>query len=688
MSSDPRHHRVTTLISPRLRRIIEFAALLLTLCSGIVAIVKSAGAVTWAWILLLIVLMIFLVVYIFNQRKYRRAELDLDQLRADAASTRAALDNAAKELKRRQDNEIRMIHPRQYMDVLERLASKHGKGDLLLFNVELNSFIDNEVFAGLWKHLAEVPDLNKVKLALPPAKYERWVRIVTGDRADFFRESTNADKFLACRYDGGLDHGEDRIAFALYEKLGAPETAWAADWAAVFLVNRPFVVRRPDEGCNYLSILEYNGPEHDEITLCGKLWHEVYSDVGAESARVIAMANRGCRAPTRLEDLLKAHDCAANRAEELRRIVGGRRTIEADGMQPRPPDLAHARPLEDGRIGFTVRYNPQGGAAGQDVDTIHGWCLGLPKDGKVKPRPCMIWATGFGDGYEPRVAKLLSRMIREEEQGIVEVFYTKSGAIAETTCTHLYEDLENVLDYVEHIPQVDRDRVCVVGISICGFLAAKLAQVDRRVRTLILVAPPFDVIDMLDNFRKHRFERQKMGLPPTFEDFLKGKANLRITNWDRNPCYCDYFGQVVTSSHLVDIAVQGPLKFRREAFLKALSDITSDARRVALIYSDEDPIVNPKQNMGFLNRAVEAGHIQPGWMEIREIPVAHFYPDTGHGGEYPMEFGNKRKILKDMAEAIRHCLGVVIEPDLVARCADDLEDGGHVISMQKAQKAG
>jgi len=405
----------------------------------------------------------------------------------------------------------------------------------------------------------------------------------------------------------------------------------------------------------------------------------VFDGNWAESAAAIQSFHEKKNQPTDLGQLLVEHNCSPKRASELRRVVGDRRLV--DDRQPRPVALAHSPPSRGACVEFrlTYRYAKHQSAP---AEFITGWCKGLRANAPESSQPCLIWATGFGDGDEPRLASILSRrIISNGTQNLAEFFYTKSGEIAETTCTRLLEDMESVLDYVAETPQIDKNRVCLIGISICGFLAARLAQHDARVSSLILVAPPFDIIDMLDGFRRHYLRGSRS--VPTFDDFLKARNGLRIADWDDNPDYCNYFNHTVKASHLVDIAVQGPPKFRREAFLKALADMTKSGRRVALIYGQQDPIVNAAENLQHLSGATEAGHISDDFLHLRPTPITHFYPDICPAAAYPLRLTSPGSVVEQMAKAIDECLGLMLELDRQQTDEENGDEQGTVIPFGK-----
>ena len=550
---------------------------------------------------------------------------------------------------------IRMIHPAEYMDILRKLADTHGAGHLLLFNIELNTFGDDNVFEQLWGRLAEVSEIKTVRMALPRPKFERWETIVTGVREGFFGEPTNGRKFVACEYAHDNPRVEDRIAFALYDSIRDPRRR---DWGALFLLNRPFIEERAGGVHDYLHILEYRGA-NDVLSRCRKLWDRVYESDWAETAEDIQKFKRHLREPPTLGDLLKQHRCDRGRREVITRVVGTKRVVEDEGKYPRPLDLPTTKASPDGSYSFRIRYRHTPPIAKED-EVVSGTCVGLEPAESLGDRPCVIWSSGFGEGQEPKLAKILSKRLNGHGFDVVEVFFTKSGRIEETTCTRMEEDIKAVVDYAADIPGVDRNGICVIGISLSAYLAARIARRDHRIKSLVLVAPPFDVVEMLDNFRRHYLAGQQR--IPTFRDFLKARNNLKISDWDRNPRYCNYFNHIVTSCHLADIAITGSDKLGRSAFLEALGTITRTDRRVALIYGNDDEIVRADENLRHLDAEIENGFIKEDNFYRHTISVAHYYPPQGEVEDYPFRIRDTKALIGELSDAIRHCLNVVTGP--------------------------
>ncbi|MHC4858730.1 MAG: alpha/beta hydrolase family protein [Planctomycetota bacterium] len=584
------------------------------------------------------------------ESKLKGTSVQLEEALAD-------LSDAKDKLREFEANSISMIQPLEYMRVLQKLIKEHGEGNLLLFNVELNTFVDDESFKRFWVPFAQLPQVKSVQLVLPPSRFERWERIVTGVRSDYFREQ--GDKFTACRYEAGNGASEDRIGFALYQPLKDPE---AHDWAAVFLINRPFVVER-DDYYEYQQILEYKGNQ-EAIGQCRNLWDREFDRAWAETATGIQRYYARRRRPPSLGELLDDHDCDENRRELMTRVVGVERYAPDGSRYPKPAQLSQSRQeTGDRRASFVLQFDRRPNVPGEKEE-IRGYVVGLPENGE--PRPCVIWASGFGDGDRPRLAEKLSRRMRRREKKLIEVFYKKSGKLEESTCTRLSEDIREVLNYVAAVPEVDADRLCIVGISISGYLAAKLAAADERVKGLVMVAPPFDVVEMLDQFRVENLQAARR--IPRFEDFLKARTGLRIADWDENAEYSNYFNHVVRSCYLVDLAVKGPDEFGRGAFFRALHEITHSERQVALIFGKNDPIVDADVNLAHLTAQVQKGEIDKRNLHLLRIPYAHYLPERGPVGRYPFARTTEsrellRKMLSGMAVVIDRCLHLVRSPE-------------------------
>lgn len=576
---------------------------------------------------------------------------------------------------------IHVIDPTQYVPILKGLVDKYGPGDLYLFNVELNTFSNRKTLQAIWGEVALMPGLKSVRLALPTRKYDLWVDIVTKQNPKFF-ESEAGQKFLACEFKVDKRRGEDRIAFALYNRESDPRHH---DWGAMFLLDRPFM----NADRQYQHIIEYTGNEKMLTGLRAAIWDLEYKEVWADSPSMLQRSASILADGVPLRAFLEAHECTEGPvADEIQRVVGVQRVVDhnAQSMVPLPRDLPDASCSDDGHRDFRLFYRQIPDQQSGPAESVRGYAVGVDGNKDGSSRPCIIWATGFGDGDRPKLAEILSRKIFRGDDSLAQIFFLKSGRTEDTTCTRIKEDLKAVLDYVWQIPTIDKQQICVVGISLCAYLAAKLAERDGRIRSVILVGAPFDIVEMLDEFRRHY--HQGPGRVPLFADFLMARQNARIAAWNLDHDFCNYFNHVVTAAHLVDIAVRGPHSFGRRAFLESIGNITRSGRRVAFVYSRDDPIVDAPKNIPILDEWKKKNLIRPEYLfEHRLAAGAHYFPTRsenrsrfhdGSAGVYPFAIPSedttdpdekraRARMIRSMAEAIKECVNeTVLASDALA----------------------
>ena|GEM_PF-4796345 len=583
---------------------------------------------------------------------------------AEQAKLQSALGDLDKELRDAQAclahlkaNRIRMIQPAQYVSIIHRLARRYGEGHLLLFNIELNTFVNKTRREQIWAQVGEIEEIRSVRLALPPDKFARWYKIVTGIGHAFFSQPGIQDKFSACEYQLDDVGGEDHIAFALYETVTSREHH---DWGALFLINRPFI-RCFEKGTHdYLHILEYNG-EQRVLDLCVGLWINTFNPDWAESAKSIQQFAARKLHPMPLEELIREHDCDPERVDTMKRLVGARRFVPHANREPAPAKLTQAGTKRSDRLEFKLTYDYDPHIAAP-AELLKGVCKGLDEQGRANPKPCIVWSSGFGDAGEPKLARIVRRELRNRRPDLAEVFFKKSGEIEESTCTRTYEDINAVVDYVADIPGVDRNRICVIGISLSGYLAAKLAAKNLHIGSVLMVLPPFDVVEMLDRFRAQYLERvaalrgEKPGRAPVFDDFLKARPVHRLPFWDKSD-YCTYFNYTVRACHLADLAVKGAADFGRKSFRDAMESVTASGRRMAVVYGKSDPVVGASGDIADLKGQIDADHVKRECFRIYETSTRHRIPEPGGPCEYGVVIPDREEFTTTMINAIDFCLG-------------------------------
>lgn len=71
------------------------------------------------------------------------------------------------------------------------------------------------------------------------------------------------------------------------------------------------------------------------------------------------------------------------------------------------------------------------------------------------------------------------------------------GDYSDVTLTNQIHELQSTLDYIEEIPEVNKEQITVIGHSLGGAVASLTASIDNRVKQLLLwspVANPFQDI--------------------------------------------------------------------------------------------------------------------------------------------------------------------------------------------------
>ena len=181
------------------------------------------------------------------------------------------------------------------------------------------------------------------------------------------------------------------------------------------------------------------------------------------------------------------------------RVHAARKAVLLEHFQERhqvraePPAIHPA----DDRCPFTISYN--------NGEAIQGHCRGAEE----QPKQAIVWVGGFTERRGSKLPVLFERTLKDE--AVVQFYYEVSPPIEFITPTRYMQDLREVLRYVQRQRVVEPDRTIVIARSINGLLAALVASEEefrRQLAGLILVAPVFDLIEMIDNYRATREEKK------------------------------------------------------------------------------------------------------------------------------------------------------------------------------------
>ena len=209
---------------------------------------------------------------------------------------------------------------------------------------------------------------------------------------------------------------------------------------------------------------------------------------------------------------------------------------------------------------------------------------------------------------------------------------------------------------------IHSQRVALVARSINGFIAALVASEDRILEMLagvVLVAPVFDVIEMMDNYRSAygvsaRVEKLWRGIPgygdpAAWEDRSNPEPGKRWLN---------FFGCDVSLAVLADIFRQDdPAHFRFTSFKRAIGKITQNDCPVYVLSNPDDPITGSKAALESLERAAGGGGlIRSEYYSSIEIQSSHLL--ELQRDQYPFALRDEVKRTGSAVRSALACMGL------------------------------
>ena len=168
-------------------------------------------------------------------------------------------------------------------------------------------------------------------------------------------------------------------------------------------------------------------------------------------------------------------------------------------------DPRHWNVFQPERISLDNGDRKQFEIAYDNGEAVQGHCLGAEKD----PKQALVWVGGFTERSGSKLPSLFERVFRNES--VVQFYYEVSPPIEFITLSRYQQDMEQVLRYVGLQPFVQPEKTVLIARSINALIAAKVASQPeylKRLRGLILVAPVFDLIEMINNYRANGPRKQ------------------------------------------------------------------------------------------------------------------------------------------------------------------------------------
>jgi hypothetical protein len=506
---------------------------------------------------------------------------------------------------------------------LIREWSEKGEGNLLLYNIELQTFTEDEI-EKTWGGLAQLQKIKNVVLLLPPEKIRRWERVVLREREKFFQRSKGNRKFLVCEYS---TEGEDNplrpqnIAFALYRFGQNASDGDFHNQAVVFVLSPPFCERtkgllsEPDTyWWDYHHVLKFE-QDKDLINNLQKIWKENFNKTRVRNVdRVI-------------EDSKPLEPISPEALFDKLGVEPERKRILLACFKPREAKEWYPNLIQENRNEqeFYIEYD--------NGDKIKGRFRAANNNNVVGKKPAIIWVGGFTERHKNDLPNLFKRVLKEES--VNQFYYEVSSSIEYVTLSKYRQDMEEVLRYVNcqnHI--ILPNKSILIARSINGLIAALVASEKRFLNLLggvILVAPVFDIIEMIDNYRASRGQKHVR-----VENCWRCSPGYTAENWeDKKLGWLEFFRYHVSLAVMADIIRHDEDAFSIEAFKNAIGTISHHCPVYVLSHS-KDPITNSEKALKILkNAASGSGLIDGRNYKHVQISSNHLPPDQIDKDLYP-----------------------------------------------------
>jgi hypothetical protein len=527
-----------------------------------------------------------------------------------------------------------------------------GPGVLLLYNIELQSFENPAAIARTWGGIAELRNIHKVIIMLPSHKMRRWEKVVAREASDdgFFADKRN-HKFFVCECPDAETGKEghlppQHVAFALYQRGADVDSPTFHSETIVFILSEPLselvepFVPEDHKWWNYHHILRF---ARDAKIRDGNvtIWKNHFNKLTLRSvARVMKDVEK-----------LRPLEPEVFFDEEHLNLRPGLRKQFARYLTPRnrgawtPPVIGFA----DERQGFEIGY--------VNGDKVIGHCSGVDTVNRM-PKVPLVWVGGFTEQQSTRLPELFEGILRNDL--ITQFFYQVSAPAEYTTLSGYMEDMREVIRYVnaqEHV--VHQGQIVLVARSINGLVAPLVAAQDGildMLGGLILVAPVFDVVKLIDSYRKatgHGYV--------TVEKAWRCAPGYEASKWeDESNGWLDFFDRRVHLTLLADIVRHASGTFELRGFVDAVGKISQKCP-VHVLTSEEDPIVGSEVAVEALKNAASGGGlIRSDNFGMVFIDSKHYPPHQIPRNRYPWHLKTEAMEAKKAMKGILQRMNVPV----------------------------
>ncbi|MCZ6835072.1 MAG: hypothetical protein O7G85_04795 [Planctomycetota bacterium] len=614
----------------------------------------------------------------------RKKKTEIDELQSDLGSR----DQKIEELKAQiitiegGPKPIEIITKRDYGRLLQEWNAsltedgKNRPGEVLLYNIELQSFQTHELMEQTWGGLKHLEHIKRVVLLLPPEKIRRFERVVRRERDQFFKDPANR-KFQVSEIHGTEQESPEArkategVAFAMYRYLDEELNASAGlhNKSVVFMLAEPFSKLMPsiipgDESMwwDYHHILCFDGDERI-MDQTFNIWREHFV---ANEERDIARSGSMSLMTRAIEpsELLDSLGTDEDRKTELLEHFAPRKVDECEPM---------SIPTDEGEGNYSITYD--------NGQTIEGHYHGVDTDQRRPKRP-LVWVGGFTERQTTKLPDLFKRHLKHED--IIQFFYEVSPALEDITLSRYMQDMHEALRYVNNQQAVvQRDQLVLVARSINGLLAPLVAAKNDKVLSsfagVILVAPVFDIFDMIDNYRKMTGKSHV-----TVEKCWRCAPGYNAHLWeDEAEGWLEFFGHHVNLTLMADIIRHDPATFCLDNFIEAVGKISHHCP-IYILSHPNDPVTGSERAIAELNKATGGlGIINDQNYECIEIESMHLTPEQVTLRQYPFAVKSEIQTVRSKLLEIIQKVGLPTlplddpdpEPDVVVEARSPASHG-------------
>ena len=488
--------------------------------------------------------------------------------------------------------QIAIINKSDYGRILKKW-NDIGPGNVLLYNIELQSFTEDEI-QKTWGGLAKLENIKNVVLLLPRRKVLRWQCVVYRERSEFFAKDKGTRKFQVCevipqRKNDPLQPND--IAFALYRFGDDPSQGRLHDTAAVFVLSQPF--------CNYMEPLVPGADVH---------WWDYHHVLKFEKDQELI---------NNLQQIW-TNNFDKQRMRDMDRVIEDSKPLEA--IEPnvlferlRVDEDRKATLLSHLQLRKQISRNPDqipvGAPEGEftivydNGDIIRGHYR-LAATHVSGQKPAIVWVGGFTETHRTTLPRLFKRVLKGESA--VQFHYEVSPEIEYTTLSRYSQDMEEVLRYVNHQKHITTPgKTVLIARSINGLIAVLVASKEEFLDMLagvVLVAPVFDVIEMINNYRASQGQEHVR-----VEKCWRCSPGYTADKWENKELgWLEFFQQYVSLAVMGDIIKNNKEYFSIDAFKECVGKISHHCP-VYILSHPKDPITGSEKALEMLENAASGG---------------------------------------------------------------------------------